>query len=92
MTTDSERVEVLIDGTVLHVAANTSVAAAVLNHGGSASLPSRRSGWTPLCGMGVCWGCRLTIDGQANRRSCLIPVAAGMRIDTQPNGSEPEAP
>ena len=33
----------------------------------------------PLCGMGTCYECRVTIDGVAHRRSCLVPVAEGMR-------------
>jgi D-hydroxyproline dehydrogenase subunit gamma len=40
----------------------------------------------PLCGMGVCHECRVTIDGVAHRRACMVVAVAGMRIDTQAGG------
>jgi predicted molibdopterin-dependent oxidoreductase YjgC len=33
--------------------------------------------------MGVCFECLVTVDGVGNRQGCLVPVAAGMRIETQ---------
>jgi D-hydroxyproline dehydrogenase subunit gamma len=35
-----------------------------------------------FCGMGVCFDCLVTIDGQANVRACMTPVRAGMTIET----------
>ena len=35
-----------------------------------------------FCGMGVCFDCLVTIDGQANVRACVTPVQAGMAIET----------
>ena len=35
------------------------------------------------CGMGVCFNCRVTIDGHVNVLACQTPVADGMRIETQ---------
>ena len=35
-----------------------------------------------FCGMGVCFDCLVTIDGQANVRACMTPVRAGMVIET----------
>ena len=37
----------------------------------------------PYCMMGVCFECLVTIDGIGNRQACLIPVRAGMRVETQ---------
>ena len=34
------------------------------------------------CGMGVCFDCLVTIDGQPNVRACLTPVRAGMVVET----------
>jgi sarcosine oxidase subunit alpha len=34
------------------------------------------------CGMGVCWECTVTIDGQSGVRACLTEVREGMRIVT----------
>ena len=40
------------------------------------------SGRGPLCGMGVCYECRVTIDDVAHRRACLVIVAEGQRVST----------
>ena len=37
---------------------------------------------SPLCGMGICFECRVTIDGRAHCRSCQIPCANGMDVRT----------
>lgn len=36
----------------------------------------------PLCGMGVCFECRITINGVKHQRSCQILAKDGMRIET----------
>ena len=35
-----------------------------------------------LCGMGVCFECRVTIDGTPHTRSCQTIVREGMVIET----------
>ena len=35
-----------------------------------------------LCGMGVCFECRVTIDGIAHQRSCNVLAAEGMEVVT----------
>ena len=37
---------------------------------------------TPICGMGVCFECRLTINGVKHQRSCQILVDEGMKVET----------
>ncbi len=34
-----------------------------------------------LCGMGICFECRVTINGVPNRRSCQVTVQDGMVIE-----------
>ncbi len=34
----------------------------------------------PLCGMGICFECRVTIDGVPHRRACVVVVADGMDV------------
>jgi aerobic-type carbon monoxide dehydrogenase small subunit (CoxS/CutS family) len=67
----------------IEVADGTSVAAAVLL---SDVAVFRRSvdgdGRGPLCGMGICFECRVTVDGIAHQRSCNILAANGMEIVT----------
>jgi sarcosine oxidase subunit alpha len=36
----------------------------------------------PLCGMGICFECRVTINGRKHVRSCQVPCAPGMEIRT----------
>lgn len=33
-----------------------------------------------FCGMGICFECRMVIDGQANRRACMTAVVPGMKV------------
>lgn len=35
----------------------------------------------PLCGMGVCFECRVTINGVKHQRSCQILVENGMVVN-----------
>ena len=36
-----------------------------------------------FCGIGQCTDCAMVVDGQANVRTCITPVRAGMIIKTQ---------
>jgi sarcosine oxidase subunit alpha len=36
----------------------------------------------PLCGMGICFECRVTINGVKHQKSCQILVENGMEIKT----------
>lgn len=76
-------VEIVADGRRLDVRAGSSVAAALLGAGIDAfRVSSTGEPRGPLCGMGTCHECRVTIDGVAHRRACLVLVAAGMTITT----------
>lgn len=36
----------------------------------------------PLCGMGICFECRVTVNGQPHARSCQIVCREGMDVRT----------
>jgi sarcosine oxidase subunit alpha len=36
----------------------------------------------PLCGMGICFECRVTIDSRAHCRSCQVVCQPGMEVRT----------
>lgn len=36
----------------------------------------------PLCGMGICFECRVTVNGQEHVKSCQAPCEAGMEVHT----------
>jgi predicted molibdopterin-dependent oxidoreductase YjgC len=72
-----------IDGKPFDAEEGASVAAAVLMSGTTAFRHSvTGEPRAPLCGMGICFECRLTIDGVAHARSCQIEVREGMEIRT----------
>ncbi len=52
-----------------------TVAAALIRAG-------RPSGY--FCGIGVCFGCLVTIDGTPAQRACLTPVADRMEVARDP--------
>lgn len=76
-------VRITVDGKVLSAEAGTSLLAALWNAG---IVPLRRSVngelRGPLCGMGTCFECRVTVDGVAHRRACAEPVRDGMEVRT----------
>jgi D-hydroxyproline dehydrogenase subunit gamma len=37
----------------------------------------------PLCGMGICFECRVTIDGVKHQKSCQILAENGMQVETE---------
>ena len=79
---DAATVTILADGRPLRVRAGTSVAAALFDAGVTFRRSVTGEPRAPLCGMGTCYECRVSIDGGAHRRACLIPVAEGMHITT----------
>jgi predicted molibdopterin-dependent oxidoreductase YjgC len=78
-----ELVEVQLNERTLQVPEGTSVAAAVFL-AGETRFRTSVSGEprAALCGMGICFECRVTIDDQPHCRSCQITVQRGMRIQT----------
>ena len=76
-------VDLLVDGRHVCAAAGTTVAAALVDAGVHAFRTSvRGEPRAPLCGMGICFECRVTIDGVPHRRACLVSVAEGMQVAT----------
>ncbi len=79
----AERLTILVNGQPVDVRAGTVVAAALAQAGVTQfrrSLHGEPRG--PLCGMGVCGECRVTINGQPHCRSCLTLCAPGMEVRT----------
>ena len=78
----SGAIVVKVDGRALEVGPGTLVAAALEiarpSHGARVSAGGARR--LPMCGMGVCGECRVTVDGRAHRLGCQIVCVAGMEI------------
>lgn len=80
----SGSIEIVANGKALQVGPGVTVAAALLNAGIAGfrvSVAGEQRG--PLCGMGICQECRVTINDRMQQRSCLVLVEAGMRIETE---------
>ena len=72
-----------INGRPIRVPTGTVVAVALALSGESRfrrSVAGHPRG--PLCGMGVCFECCVTIDGQPHSRSCQTLCAEGMEVRT----------
>ena len=78
-----KNVQLTLNGRPVLVAPGTVVAAAIAQAG---VMRFRRSasgeGRGPLCGMGTCMECRVTINGQPHSRSCQILCVDGMEVIT----------
>jgi len=79
-----ETVSLTINGRKISVAAGTPVAVAALLAGPTAALRRSAHGGArgPLCGMGICYECRVTIDGVSQTKSCQTPCRDGMVVVT----------
>ena len=78
-----ETIRLLVNGIAVTMPIGSMVSAAVL----SAGVTSFRRSVTgeprgPLCGMGICFECRVTIDGEAHCRSCQTVCRDGMDVRT----------
>lgn len=79
----SDTVEITVDGRIVRAASGSTVAAALLADGESTFRVSEsREPRGPLCGMGICYECRVAIDEIGQRRACLVIVRPGMRVST----------
>lgn len=78
-----EMLELSINGKSLSVPRGSTVAAAILRAGSSNFRRSVRGELRgPLCGMGICFECRVTVNGVRHIKSCQLLCSAGMEIAT----------
>lgn len=76
-------ITITINGREVQVRTGTVVSAALL----TAVTPCHRSTTgqprTALCGMGICFECRATVDGVPHRRTCQLLCHSGMVVETR---------
>ena len=78
-----EQITLRINGRDIAVPAGSMVSTAVIISGAAGfrrSVSGDLRG--PLCGMGICFECRVKIDGRAHSRSCQVPCQEGMDVVT----------
>jgi D-hydroxyproline dehydrogenase subunit alpha len=86
--TPAHTIGLRVDGRSIAVAPGTTVAAALW----SANISSFRRSLSgeprgPVCGMGICFECRVTVDGVPHQRACILPCTQGMVVETGPAGA-----
>ena len=79
----NEMIQLRVNGQPVSVPAGTIVAAAIAS-AGITQLRRSVSGQPrgPVCGMGVCMECRVTINGRTQSRSCQTLCEPGMEVQT----------
>jgi aerobic-type carbon monoxide dehydrogenase small subunit (CoxS/CutS family) len=83
MQTRPETLRLRVDGVTVDIPPGSMVSAAVAMAGASRFRTSvTGQPRAPLCGMGICFECRVTIDGRSHCKSCQIPCEAGMEVET----------
>ncbi|HWC15754.1 MAG TPA: (2Fe-2S)-binding protein [Terriglobales bacterium] len=78
-----DALSISLNGKPFTVPLGTTVAAAVFMGGVAAfrrSVLGEPRG--PLCGMGICFECRVTVDGVRHVKSCQLLCKQGMQIST----------
>lgn len=76
-------VNVSFDGRPLVAVPGQNIGAALVSNGVTAWRSTRKNTRPRglFCGIGVCFDCLVTVDGQANQRACLVEVQEGMEIE-----------
>lgn len=77
-----ETIPVTVNGQQVQIPSGITVAVAltILNQPCRTSVSGQPRG--PLCAMGICYECRVTINGIANRLACQTLCTSGMEVQT----------
>jgi hypothetical protein len=73
---------ITVNGRNISVTTDTTVAAAIMIAGQACRTSVSGEPRGPLCGMGICFECRATINDVPHCRSCQILCAPGMEVRT----------
>jgi len=78
-------VEIEVDGKTVHARTGEPIATALLAAGISTFRYTRKRHEPRgvFCAIGRCTDCMMIVDGVPNVRTCVTPVVAGMKIQTQ---------
>jgi hypothetical protein len=76
-----EQILLSVNGAPIAVSPGTTVAVAVMLAGTVCRTSVTGQPRTALCSMGICFECRVTINGTPHCRSCQILCEPGMRVN-----------
>jgi sarcosine oxidase subunit alpha len=75
-------VTITVNGSRVNVPADATVAVAVAIAGQACRTSVTGEPRSALCAMGICYECRVAINGIPHRRSCQILCESGMDVKT----------
>jgi aerobic-type carbon monoxide dehydrogenase small subunit (CoxS/CutS family) len=75
-----EPLTVRVNGKPVVVPAGATAAVAVLLSGAACRTSTSGKPRSPFCGMGTCFECRVSINGQPHVRSCQVLCESEMEI------------
>jgi len=78
----SDQVTLTVNGATVSVPPGATVAAAVTIAAQACRISVTGEPRGPLCGMGICFECRVAINGIPHCRSCQILCQPGMEVMT----------
>ena len=78
-----EPIVVTVNGTSVSVLPGATVAVAIVIAGGGCRKSVSGETRGPLCGMGICFECRVNVDGRSHSRSCQMLCQPGMEVRTE---------
>jgi sarcosine oxidase subunit alpha len=81
---ESKTIVFQVDGEDVHAQEGQTIAEALLNKGVSSMRYTRQDKpRCAFCGMGVCYECRMIVNGIPNVRTCVTPATAGCVVERQ---------
>ncbi len=83
-----EKFEIKIDGNRITARKGQSIAEALLASGLRVFRRTKQDAPRGLyCGIGICYECRMIVNGIPNIRTCMTPAEPGCEITTQHDGA-----
>lgn len=76
-------ITVQVNGEPVTLPQGAMLIAALLRAGVPCRVSTSGEPRTALCGMGICFECRATVDGVSQQRTCQIVCKEGMTVETQ---------
>ena len=77
------QVTLTVNGAAVVVPSDATVAFAVMMAGQACRISVSGEPRGPLCGMGICFECRVAISGNPHVRSCQVLCEPGMDVATE---------
>lgn len=78
-----EGIAISLNGRMVEAPKGATVAAVLLQHGAGSRVSVSGEKRQPLCGMGICFECRATVDGRAHQLTCQLVCRPGMVVVTE---------